>query len=335
MAIEFSLQSVSKCRNLLMGYAILGVLVGHIISFGDVESFGFINAILWLSGLVHTAGFLFLSGFGVFYSLHKRECIWDFYKRRVKRFLLPFLLLALPFYVLVCYVNGYDLLQYLSYISTVEFWLHGNYHGMWYIAVSLLLYIITPPICNLFSWLKVIDIARDIILVCLALGICYCVKCYFPDYYEQECIGLKPLPMFYVGFLFGDLSQKKFGQNSIVMMGLFVIVAILYFIDIPVYGIGFILQRLFGIMLVCLVFKMLMDNQTIYLLTIFNWLGKYTFELYILHLYYWFIIKGICNYGEMFNIVTAVLLSILTCAPVHKLIEYIVSLVRRKKRLCI
>lgn len=145
MAFEFSLQSVSKCRNLLMGYAILGVLVGHIISFGDVESFGFINAILWLSGLVHTAGFLFLSGFGVFYSLHKRECIWDFYKRRVKRFLLPFLLLALPFYVLVCYVNGYDLLQYLSYISTVEFWLHGNYHGMWYIAVSLLLYIITPP----------------------------------------------------------------------------------------------------------------------------------------------------------------------------------------------
>ena len=172
-------------------------------------------------------------------------------------------------------------------------------------------------------------------MVCLALGICYCVKCYFPDYYEQESIGLKPLPMFYVGFLFGDLSQKKFGQNSIVMMGLFIIVAILYFIDIPVYGIGFILQRLFGIMLVCLVFKMLMDNQTIYLLTIFNWLGKYTFELYILHLYYWFIIKGICNYGEMFNIVTAVLLSILTCAPVHKLIEYIVSLVRRKKRLCI
>lgn len=160
MAFDFSLQSVSKCRNLLMDYAILGVLVGHIISFGDVESFGFINAILWLSGLVHT-------------------------------------------------------------------------------------------------------------------------------------------------------------------------------IDIPVYGIGFILQRLFGIILVCLVFKILMDNQTIYLFTIFNWLGKYTFELYILHLYYWFIIKGICNYGEMFNIVTAVLLSVFTCVPVHKLIEYIVSLVRRKKRLCI
>lgn len=145
MAFDFSLQSISKCRNLLMGYAILGVLIGHIFAFGDVESSSCVNVLAWLNSLVHTAGFLFLSGFGVFYSLHKRECVWDFYKRRVKRFLLPFLLLALPFYVLVCYVNGYDLLQYLSYISTVEFWLHGNYHGMWYIAVSLLLYIITPP----------------------------------------------------------------------------------------------------------------------------------------------------------------------------------------------
>ena len=75
----------------------------------------------------------------------------------------------------------------------------------------------------------------------------------------------------------------------------------------------------------------LMDNQTIYLLTIFNWLGKYTFELYILHLYYWFIIKGICNYGEMFNIVTAVLLSVFTCAPVHWMIEKVVNRVQFKK----
>ena len=333
MAFEFSLQSISKCRNLLMGYAILGVLVGHIIGFGDVESLGYSNTLLWLSGLVHTAGFLFLSGVGVFYSLHKRGSVWDFYKRRVKRFLLPFLLLALPFYILVCYVNGYGLLQYLSYISTVEFWLHGNYHGMWYIAVSLLLYIITPPICNLFSLLKVTEIARDIILVCLAVGICYCVKYYFTAYYEQESIGLRQLPMFYVGFLFGDLSQKKLGQNKFVMMGLFIIVAVLHFINVPVYGIDFILQSLFGIMLVCLVFKILIHYQSIYLFSIFNWLGKYTFELYILHLYYWFVIKGVFHYGSMFNIAAAVLLSLVTCIPVHWITGMIIN--KNKNNICL
>lgn len=328
MAFGFSLQSISKCRNLLMGYAILGVLVGHILVFGDVESSSFINVLSWLSGLVHTAGFLFLSGFGVFYSLHKKGSAWDFYKRRVERFMLPILLLALPFYILVCYVNGYGLLQYLSYISTAEFWLHGNYHGMWYIAVSLLLYVITPPICKLFSWLKVTEMARDIILICLAVGICYSIKCYFPTYYEQESIGLGPLPMFYVGFLFGDLSQSKEGQNTFLAFGLCLVVAVLHFIDVPVYGLEFILQRLFGILLVCLVFKLLMDCQAKFLLYIFNWLGKYTFELYILHLYYWFLIKGVCHYGSMFNIVAAVVLSLMTCVPVHWMIGKVVSQIK-------
>lgn len=48
-------------------------------------------------------------------------------------------------------------------------------------AVEFSLQSVSNPICNLFSWLKVIDIARDIILVCLAVGICYCGKCYFPS----------------------------------------------------------------------------------------------------------------------------------------------------------
>lgn len=123
--------------------------------------------------------------------------------------------------------------------------------------------------------------------------------------------------MFYVGFLFGDLSKRKEGQNTFVMIGLFLVVAVLYFIAVPVYGLEFILQRLFGILLVCLVFKILMDYQVKFLLIIFNWLGKYTFELYILHLYYWFVIKGVCHYGSIFNIAAAVLLSLMTCVPVH------------------
>ena len=97
MICEFNLQSISKCRSLLMGYAILGVLVGHIFAFGDVEPTACVNVISWLNGLVHTAGFLFLSGFGVFYSLHKNGSIVGFYKRRLQRFLLPLPIMAYHF----------------------------------------------------------------------------------------------------------------------------------------------------------------------------------------------------------------------------------------------
>lgn len=145
MTLDFNIQTISKCRNLLMGYAILGVLVGHIITFGDVETTNGVKLLNWFDGLVHTPGFLFLSGFGVCYSLHKNGNIVGFYRRRFYRFLLPFLIMAMPFFIIVCYVNGYGIIQYFAYISTAEFWINGNYHGMWYIAISLFLYVVTPP----------------------------------------------------------------------------------------------------------------------------------------------------------------------------------------------
>lgn len=66
-----------------------------------------------------------------------------------------------------------------------------------------------------------------------------------------------------------------------------------------------------------------MEYNAKIVLSLFNWLGKYTLELYILHIYYWFIIKGVCHYGYMFNIVVAVMLALLTCVPIHKVIENI------------
>ena len=110
MICEFNLQSISKCRSLLMGYAILGVLVGHIFAFGDVEPTACVNVISWLNGLVHTAGFLFLSGFGVFYSLHKNGSIVGFYKRR-----LPYKSNTLSFSIIFFDASlQYDLPRYLA-----------------------------------------------------------------------------------------------------------------------------------------------------------------------------------------------------------------------------
>lgn len=320
MTFDYSILTISKCRNLLMGYAILGVLIGHIISFGGIEGNGAINVLSWFCGLVHTAGFLFLSGFGVYYSLHKNGSITAFYQRRLYRFLLPFFMMAIPFFLLVCYVNGYGVLKYLSYISTVEFWVNGNYHGMWYIAVSLLLYVITPPICKISAKLNVSELVRDVSLVCLSILVCYGIKTASADYYELVSIGLTPLPMFYVGFLLGDLSQRQVGHQTKAMLLLCGVTALFHFLDVQVYGIGYIAHRLFGILLACFMFRVIIDSKGNPVLVIFNWLGKYTFELYILHIYYWFIIKGIHPEGAVFNIVAAVALSLLTCAPVHWMI---------------
>lgn len=320
MDFEFSLQSISKCRNLLMGYAILGVLVGHIIAFGKIENIGIAKQVMWLCLLVHTPGFLFLSGFGVFYSLHKNARIMDFYQRRWHRFLFPYLILAIPFFLIVCYVNRYEIGQFFLYVSTIEFWVNGNYHGMWYIAISLLLYAITPLLFKMFDKLMASEFVIAVILLCISLLLCFCVKRFLPLCYERLSIGLSPLPMFYVGFLLGHISMQKIGNNTKVMMLLLFALLCLSLYKSEIFGISFINNHLLSILFVCLVFGLILQYKLKLILTIFDWLGRYTFEVYILHLYYWYVIKGACHLGLVSDIVVAVVLSLLTCAPVHSLI---------------
>lgn len=141
----FSLQDISKYRAELMGFAILGVLLGHIIAFSGWD----MPILDSIAHGIHTPGFLFLSGFGLFYSLSKNSDAADFYKRRFWRFYLPFVLMVLPFLFRPLLSGNFNLWSFACQISTINFWLYGNNNGMWYIAVSAVLYIITPPYTSL------------------------------------------------------------------------------------------------------------------------------------------------------------------------------------------
>ena len=185
-----------------------------------------------------------------------------------------------------------------------------------------------PPICKISAKLNVSELVRDVLLVCVSILICYGVKTVSANYYEMVSIGLTPLPMFYVGFLLGDLSQKQVGHRTKTMLLLCGVIALFHFLNVQVYGVGYISHRLFGILLACFMFRLIMDSKVNSVLVVFNWLGKYTFELYILHIYYWFIIKGIHPDGAVFNIVAAVVLSLLTCAPVHWMIGKVESKIK-------
>ena len=144
--LNVSFGNISKFRSELMGYATIGVFIGHIVVFGHLSENIGISILSWLASLIHTSGFLFLSGFGLYYSMTRNTNWIEFYKRRFFRFLLPFLIVAVPYFLVVTINNHESLWYYLRCISTIEFWINGNYHGMWYIAISFFLYTISPPI---------------------------------------------------------------------------------------------------------------------------------------------------------------------------------------------
>ena len=192
-----SFASISNYRSEIMGYAILGVLIGHIIVFGRIHESSCISVISDLSYLIHTSGFLFLSGFGVFYSMNKDNNAKHFYTRRLYKFLLPFLIVAMPYFLVVTLANHGSVLNYLGLVSTVDFWIHGNYHGMWYIAVSLVLYAITPPLyywyidnCRLL-WAKVL------FSLLIVFSVNKLISFYKPQYWSLVEIGLSQIPSFF------------------------------------------------------------------------------------------------------------------------------------------
>lgn len=300
-----------------MGYAMIGVLVGHIIAFGLSTLSTATSILLWLSSLIHTAGFLFLSGFGLFFSLSKDSDAIRFYKRRFYRFLLPFLLVAIPYFLVVTINKGESIWYYLGCISTIEFWIHGNYHRMWYIAISLVLYLAYPSLFAWYTkshkcvWLKITFSVIVMLLINVSLNY------FIPEYWERVKIGMVAVPYFFLGSLVAYFVRNN-NDNSLpaLLISAIVYVGALFFdINHPVVGIA---KICFFVILLSIIFS-LFDKTAItsQINSLFRWFGKYSLEIYILHLYFWFIIKNIFDMGSLWNILVACLLSIICCVPMH------------------
>ena len=316
-----SFSIISKYRSELMGYAIIGVLIGHIIVFGEIHESGLISVISWLSLLIHTKGFLFLSGFGVFYSMNKDSNAWHFYIRRFYKFLLPFLVVAMPYFLVVTLANDGNFMYYLGKITTIDFWIFGNYHGMWYVAVLLVLYIITPPIYYWlivdykFLWVKVL------FLLLIVFSINELISFSNPEYWSLVKIGLSQIPCFFIGILFAYLSINISDRHLFCVVLLLLV--ILYIISI-IWDVvpGDYCSPLIWIPCFILLFSLFFmwtDSASClrWINYLYRWFGKYTFELYILHIYLWFIIKEVCHLSALWNIILAVFLAIIFAIPMR------------------
>ena len=135
----------SRYRTELMGVAILGVLIAHSFSLGQIPKTNlFLKALDIIPRLAFTEGFLFLSGFGLYYSFLKNDDIKDFYNRRLKRLIIPFIVLSAWYFIYTDLVKSFEPIAFVGHITSLAFWIEGNYNGMWYIALSIILYALFP-----------------------------------------------------------------------------------------------------------------------------------------------------------------------------------------------
>lgn len=96
--------------------------------------------------------FLLLSGLGCWFSLNKSpQVMWggQFYKKRFFRVYIPYLIIFVPFNICLLCLGQYEILDSLSSILTLEYWLH--HRGAWFVSLLVPLYLSCPLLNKLLS----------------------------------------------------------------------------------------------------------------------------------------------------------------------------------------
>lgn len=100
--------------------------------------------------------FLFASGVGLYFAVRKYDSYRAYLGARLRKVLIPYLLVIFLWsgYKYLCW--GDDPVQLVKNILFVDFWLEGNLSS-WYIAVILVLYLVTPAYVKAeqrYSWFR-------------------------------------------------------------------------------------------------------------------------------------------------------------------------------------
>jgi peptidoglycan/LPS O-acetylase OafA/YrhL len=183
-----------------------------------------------------------------------------------------------------------DTESYLGFLSTFGYWYVGNYNGMWYVAVIVLLYLMYPLVNRTTDAIatfitkrnnhKYASINGGLIINVLAITAIYFIISrmtkLFPEYLMNNGISLAPF--FFTGSLFAHMAYKEESVKYSTIL-------ILCMISIIIGPANF--RTLFAILFSCYMFELFKIKDT-KILALLRWFGKYTFELYIVHLNLYF-----------------------------------------------
>lgn len=315
-------QSISKYRTALMGLAIIGVMVAHCKMDWPVSIFSKLVGVFCYS--IFTGGFLFLSGFGLYFSMSKDSSLLEFYRKRAKRLLLPWLCIATPYFLFMDVIHGGTWSEFLWHISTLSFWRSGNYSGMWYISVTVMLYVLYPLYYRIAYHSG--RNRKGVLLVTIFAIACveYLLLHKLPEYYNRYEIAMN-ISIFFLGSHVGYMVNADAcdRRSAIIELGGAILLNALLAVILHISSHVYIVYNVASIFLWSWVFLLLESRKCFnVIIAPLNWLGKYTLELYMLHLFAYYVLKVFLpNVGSIILFPVAVVFALIACKPVHELIE--------------
>ena len=215
--MDTSLQLLSKHRSAIMGFAILWIMLYHFPVPTDLFLLDFIKSI----GYGGVDVFLFLSGFGLYFSMSRKNFILKkYYKSRFFRIVPEFWLVLSIVFLIQMDFSATNISAFILRASTLGYWI-GHQDETWFISCIIFLYAIFPLYFNLFKKYG-IKVSFAFIGASLALILIYALICVFA--YNNKNFGgftiltIARLPIFFIGAVFGhwakdgcniELSKKR------------------------------------------------------------------------------------------------------------------------------
>lgn len=317
--IEFSL--FSRYRTELMGGAVFGVVIAHFLLYSQHE----MHIINFTSRLIYTQGLLFLSGFGLYYSYSNDKNIIRFYKKRINRLYMPFVLISFVF--LLCHVlrQKESIWDFFAYLTTIAFWYKGNYYGMWYVAVSLLLYLIYPFIYKFLFYKESNLLFRSICVTAIMFILFVIIYKYNPNSWDKIGDWISKTPMFPLGIITGYLAKKSCKFTTLQFV---VYIIVMLFLHVVIKQINHcneivkMINVLMGMPLILICFSAIDNIKSFkWILSFFRYMGKYSLEIYLLHLLIYWSWYQISPMNETWRYLITMVITGILCKPIHDIIN--------------
>jgi len=287
---------ISEYRQEIFGIAIISIIIFHYTEdaywLEGASQLTYIFCRCWyhLLSSVGVDVFAFLSGMGVYHSMCANSNVKTFYYKRLKRVLVPYFIVGGVFwFIRDLFLEKTGWLHLLYDLSLLSFWKEGN-KALWYIAFIVAAYILFP---GAYFLAEKNTKYRNLIIIVIMITTCIftCIYGYFyPESLANIEIAIGRFLAFELGFLLGKSIRdndeiKKFHIVTYIFC-IFVCVLAKMICTDATFKIVITRWRnaFYGLILIlisCIVLEKI-RNQSI-LKRVLRWFGRYTLELYLLH----------------------------------------------------
>lgn len=329
---RFSLEYLSQYRTQLMGISAIGILLCH----ANEERVALPRLLFYIFnfGNIGVDIFLLLSGLGMYYSLSKAPVVLSqWYKTRYKRIIVPYLIITVPFWIFHTIIEKGTVLTFLSYTSTIGYWIH--HFGAWFIAFLIFLYAFTPPLYHLF------EIHKNRVVICVLLLVIFSLLCSVHTSFSEIAqniidniqLAFRRIPCFLVGLCIGPYCKRGIKISWWVLPASFVIYFVLSrisFLD-EVYF-AWILSIPFTMMSIA--FLQLAERYKIACIDkVLNWFGERSIESYLTNVFLTYFLRYVpwdsygtnLNYGNYLSYSIVLVFGVIMTGITHKLSKYVIA----------